>query len=205
MDPVLQRDDLSLKLTSMTPGALTTFAAAVATRLLPAYESLCNRANIGGIEELKAALEYVWKTVIAGSPRMDECDVHLERVMELIDTSSSYDSKFKLYAEDAAAAVAYTLRSIRDPKPDEAIWAAQRIYESLSRYVRAKENIHPIKGQPGIDFVKQISSFPIMQAEFSRQDADLNDLAGNPTESVIQLIKVRAESSPALPDDFYLG
>lgn len=89
-----------------------------------------------------------------------------------------------MYAEDPIAAVAYTFRAINSENPEEPTWAAQRMFETIARYIRATMQF-PLKGP---ELVSEIVKQPLMQAEFSRQFQDLDELI-NWTPEVGLLVK----------------
>jgi hypothetical protein len=103
--------------------------------------------------------------------------------MELIP-SEDEDPWFdeQAYADDAASAIAYTLRALDSGESQEAAWAARRAYEAADHHV-----MHRL----GIEGESQALAHPIVQTEFSRQGRDLEELLGDPQGSTVLFARLR--------------
>ncbi len=164
------------------------FAAACAERLLPAYEDFCKRARRGDQTALSGILKRVWEHLLSQEMTAEQIRTELNRCMALIpgeDDEPWVDEQ--AYAEDAASAVAYTLRALESREPQEAAWAARRAYEAADHYVT-----HRI----GIEGELQVLAHPIVQAELARQRRDLDELrwAGQEPTGLIDRLRDRART-----------
>jgi hypothetical protein len=118
--------------------------------------------------------------------------------MELIPAEEHGPNQFYTYAEDAASAVAYTLRTLLTGEAQEAAWAARSVYEGVDAYVIRTANMDV--NQRGAE--EEILRHPVMQAELSLQYRDIRELSevqkADPKE-VVGRFKGRAEAESALP------
>jgi Protein of unknown function (DUF416) len=97
------------------------------------------------------------------------------------------------WAEDAAVAVVYALRTRQNGKSQDAAWAARRAWDALDDFVTTQEANDPSTDVPE----EQIISNPLIQAEFMRQQRDLRELVavGRQDQSpLIQKIRQRAKA-----------
>ncbi len=170
------------------------FAAACAERLLPAYVAFSARTGRGDPAALAEILERIWKDVLGDKRDVKEVRAELARCMALIPGGN--DERWvdeQAYADDAASAVAYTLRTLESGEPQEAAWAARRAYEALDHHV-----MHRL----GIEGEDQILRHPLVQAELSRQRRDLDALLGvardtDRSTQVIAELRGRAKAEAA--------
>ena len=149
------------------------FAAACAERLLPSYFGFAGRTGRGNSNELASILQCIWDDLLGKTMTPEALQVKLDNCMRLVpeeDEGAFADGQ--PYAEDAAAALAYTLRCRVSGKSQDAAWAARRVYDALDHYVINREGIDP--NEPGAD--ERVLSDPIVQAELLRQRWDLDEL-----------------------------
>jgi uncharacterized protein YjaG (DUF416 family) len=173
------------------------FAATVAERLFPAYTSYSRLTGRGNPQELCAALECLWLDL--EGRRMDTSQVreNLNSVVGLIpreDDDNSWVPE-QAWAEDAGAAVAYALRCRENGQSAEAAWAARRAYEALDHMVTTKKRIDT--SRPAAS--EEVLSSPLIQAELSRQQRDLDELLAGDLRDVASVARrmrqrARAES-----------
>ncbi|HVV81526.1 MAG TPA: DUF416 family protein [Kofleriaceae bacterium] len=159
------------------------FAAACAQRLFPAYDKYCQRAGAGDQDELAQILERVWQHLIGAPMTGEQVRKDLARCMALVpgeDDAPWLDEQ--AHADDAASAIAYTLRALESGEPQEAAWAARRAYESADYHV-----VHRL----GIEGESQILAHPDVQRELSRQRRDLADLVAAEQEAVALFVSLR--------------
>lgn len=151
------------------------FALLCAFRLLPAYQRFHSRTGRGDPGALDTMVESLWGDCIGKTLEDEEVRKCSEHCLGLVpDEDEGWDEETQPYAEDAAAAVVYAYRSRLTGDPQEAAWAARRIYESLDRYVQRITEI----SLDDHDAEREILSHPVMQAELARQERDLADLVG---------------------------
>jgi uncharacterized protein YjaG (DUF416 family) len=171
----------------------TIFAAAVAERLLPAYVNYWKKASKGNPTRLTAILEQLWKDLDGSKTSEEAQQESIDLCISLIPSEDS-DPWFQeqVYADDAAAALAYALRSRESGNAQEAAWAARRAYEALDQFVIVKEDVDTHK--PGAEQI--ILAHPIIQAELARQNRDLLDLAASRSDisRIADQIRQRAKA-----------
>ena len=86
---------------------------------------------------LAATLERIWKDLLGdGAMGTGDIRAELSRTMELIPGERDEPwVREQPYGEDAASAVAYTLRALDSGAPQEAAWSARRAYEAVDHHV----------------------------------------------------------------------
>jgi hypothetical protein len=160
-------------LTALPPKLRAAFALLCAERALAGYVGFCERAGTGNGEALRSILDRVWQDLGGLTMVDEELQASFERAMSLIPSEDQgLGAHEQAYAEDAAAAVAYAVRSRKRGDPQDAAWAARRTYEALDSFVINHHGISP--DSFGGD--ERILSHPIIQAELRRQKRDLNEL-----------------------------
>lgn len=146
------------------------FAALCAERQLPNYIQFSERSGWGNPNVLKDALESIWQDIQGQSHSKAEFETLLEQCMTLIPTEDTEGDTAN--AEDAAASVAYTIRSRLADDPQEAAWAAQCAYNALWHLLMSQ--IESTSIEP--EHVRFVRSHSLVQAELRRQQADLQEL-----------------------------
>lgn len=181
------------RLQKLQPPARAAFAAAIATRMLTTH----HQAISGESKQLSTALECAWEFIMTQRRPIADCRNQLDILIREIQKGSENANKLWLYEEDRIAAVAYTLRAIISEEPEEPTWAAQRMFETVGRYLRSKKQF----SEKGPELLKEIHNEPLMQTEFSRQFEDLDGLKEWSLEAGLRVRK-RAEENHALPSDY---
>jgi len=148
------------------------FAGACAERQLPNYVSFSKLAGTGNANLLAKILICIWEDIEGKSASDDELRQKLNSCISLLPNDEANALKQQVYANDAVASLAYTIRARLTGDCRAAMWAARRAYEALDHYVMARFN--PIIVQP--DAENQIAAHPLVQAELRRQRADLSQL-----------------------------
>ena len=127
---MLRYDESALldRLAGASPRARALFAARVAERLFALYEYFAETSGQGDPGTLREALDAAWRAVDADVPTAE-----LERLQEAAeDLVPEEDDDWVTasgYASNAAAAVAYALRTRLTDNPQEAAWAARQAYD----------------------------------------------------------------------------
>jgi len=174
------------------------FAVACAQRLLPCYIRTSADNPTGNPKAATRIVCELWNAVERNTLDPEE----LQRALVACDAIiPDYEPKYfdgLEYAEDAIVSLSHALRAALGGESDEAMCAAERAYNALDEYINQKFRIDI--NAPGAQ--SRIDSFPIIQAELARQQADLADLraaAKNPGSeaAVIARIKHRAEHDAA--------
>lgn len=175
------------------------FAAMIATRLAPGFEMYAANAKDSGLEELYSALDHLWTQIgeeTASEKSSEKTSEQIGTVLELIPDDDNGSPFFCAQADDAAAALAYALRSLSDPSSREAAWAAKRSYESADNLVIGRPDV-----EIGGSAEEAILQDPLIQSELSRQLEDL-ELAASSSLSSLSLKQLR-ESCLIWGKNFY--
>lgn len=187
---MLSFDEVGLisELQKSAPRSRTAFAAACAERLFPAYVAFSKTAGRGDAQTIGELLERIWRR-LAGEPIDDTgLQADLDRCMALVPGEDEEPwTDDQPYADDAASAVAYTLRTLQTGDAQEAAWAARRAYDALD---------HHVTHRLGIDEETRIGGHPSIQAELARQRRDLDELcaAGDSASAAITRVRDRARA-----------
>jgi uncharacterized protein YjaG (DUF416 family) len=164
--------NLIVRLAKLPNELRVAFAALCAERQLPNYARFSARSGLGDPSVLKEALVSIWEDVQGRPVSNARLEAILERCMALIPNGDEDTEEETAYADDAAAAVAYTIRARLAGDPQEAAWAARRAYEAVDHFIVSQLNSTIVeRDQEG-----NIASHPLAQAELMRQQDDLKDL-----------------------------
>ncbi|MEA2233927.1 MAG: hypothetical protein QOD83_3743 [Solirubrobacteraceae bacterium] len=129
---VLHYDEPELvgRLSNASPEGRALFAAASAERLFPLYERYAARTDQEALAQLRAALDAAWEAVAAEAATEDLA--RWQEVAEALvpDEEDEGWVEDAAYGQNAAAAVAYALRTRLTGDPQEAGWAARQIYDA---------------------------------------------------------------------------
>lgn len=195
-----EEDRLVAALSELPPALRVAFAAACAERLLPRYVDFANRFADGAAEALQASLGRLWDD-LAGAPMpANELAEMTQRCMQLTEEKPDEAwSVLAAQAEDATAAVAYAIRCRLNGDPQEAAWAARRAYEAWDQYVIERDDVDiSLDGAEA-----RVLADVLVQAELSRQQADLTELRAAATSAaadVVSRLRARARRDGAFPD-----
>jgi len=149
------------------------FALLTATRILPAYGRFHARTGRGDPVALQELVERLWRDLDGEVMTHAEVQASVDRAMELVPSEDDgWDEESQPYAEDAAAAVAYSLRARLTNDPQEGAWAARRVYEASDHFALAGME-HPPDEYPDEEVT---IAQPCIQAELARQKRDLGEL-----------------------------
>jgi uncharacterized protein YjaG (DUF416 family) len=175
----------------LPPPFRTAFAATVAERLLPAYEHFARRTGRGDSAKLVAILQRLWLD-LEGNGTSAERNDDIAVCMNLIpqEDSGAWIAE-QAYAEDAAAALAYALRSRKTGAAQEAAWAGRRAYEALDHFIIAQEDIDT--NEEGAEL--RVLSHPLVQAELSRQRRDVSELMNK--DNLVEVVDRLRKSAKA--------
>jgi uncharacterized protein YjaG (DUF416 family) len=167
------------------------FALLCTTRIFPAYCRFHNRTHRGDPAMLELMMERLWRDIHGEEMTMDEIERAVDRVVQLVPSEADgWDEESQPYAEDAAAALAYVLRARLTGDPQEAAWAARRVYEAVDHFVVSTLPAAQREAE------RTVLGHPVVQAELSRQQRDLDELsvlASYPTEHA-QINRLRRRS-----------
>lgn len=151
------------------------FAACCAQRLIGGYEAYCVRAGHDQTGSLARILADIWRFLIGGEVTVETLVATLPRCIELIPAEDHEPwIAEQPHADDAAAAVAYALRTLETGDPREAVWAARRSYEAA--VTRVEKHRDPFTD------LAAIPNHPYVRAELARQRRDLDDIIASPAD-----------------------
>ncbi|CAD85170.1 DUF416 family protein [Nitrosomonas europaea] len=183
--------------------AQSAFAASCAQRIFTCYVEYARVAKSKKVDldAYSEAISYVWNAVIAGNHDAIILNGLLERCMAVLPSEEDAWESGTPYAEDAAAAIIYSLRSLASGCPQEAIWAAKRVYEAVDNFVVNTYNVNT----NATDGEKFILDHPIVSNELSRQLRDLNEIINSKrdSESLKKTIKIIMERSKSESNDLF--
>jgi uncharacterized protein DUF416 len=174
--PIIRFDEKNLvKELNMLPKSLrVAFAAACAQRLVPNYIRYAAMAKKADAAAVLQGLANVWgrldgKPLSAGvlSKCRDAC------ISLIPDYDEEYIDRQEI-AEDAVLSVIYAIDAELSGDSRHAAGAAESVYNSLYHHITSRVDLN----SDGPDTLLRVDSYPIVQAEFQRQRADMADLRG---------------------------
>jgi hypothetical protein len=161
------RDRLRAELRSLSPKSRAVFAALCARRLASSRVSTGEVPSEGEGNVFANLHAELWSSLI-GQPRSKrELKAASGRALALLPAEEG-DQPF---ADDAAAALVYAFRTAVGGEPQDAAWAAERIYNALDTFLQVQS--YDLGAPGGEDALRQ---HPLVQAELRRQSADLEAL-----------------------------
>lgn len=161
-------NQLRLSLDGVDPRRRVLFAVIIATRMASLYRLYCERRQLGDFDRYARALSFLWNQLAQATPDIGGAEQHLGQVMELIPEEDDDWGELSAQAEDSVSALAYSLRCLITPKPEEAAWAASRAYETVDNLVIQGEDV-----KLGGSNEAKILADPRIQEELVQQRADL--------------------------------
>lgn len=185
-----EEEQLHGRLSILPRLAVVGFAAACAARLENTARGL--KAN----EDLVMLLSRTTDAVISylGSGSAFDIGAAEEELLAAMPDEDANPDLPSAVAEDAAAAVVYTLRATRDGDPQNAVWAARCAYETADREVLRTLNV----GEIGDSEEAYILQHPVVMTELQRQSRDLDAVSGIdgnvPAEFIAVVAKSRSEN-----------
>ncbi len=107
------------------------FASACAEWLVECYQEFAARSSQGDPERLRSALNMAWALADGDSLGQDMVDNERVAAELLVPNDQDDDwSDWSPIAQNAAAAVAYALRTALLDDPQQAVWGARQLYEA---------------------------------------------------------------------------
>lgn len=170
------------------------FAASCCERLFPNYRAFTLLEHWGRPQLLRTTLDEIWKSV-------EEEALSRERVLTLIQAMNTitphtedFTSIFVSLAEDAVAAVIYTLEHHLDGDVERVVLVARKVVESVESYLEAVNGVSLLqrkKRHPELtheEWMREMNRFdqwidqdaPLMIAEIEQQAWDLQKLHSHP-------------------------
>jgi uncharacterized protein YjaG (DUF416 family) len=177
MKAVLEYDEKRLvnELNRLAPARRAAFAASCAERLAPMYRTFSKFTGEGEPEAIAAALEHVWEELSSENRNDARTEEVLAACEKLVTDEDAGERKWVVQrgcAQNALAAVIYTVRCLRTGDAQEAAWSARQAYEALDLHVQHLEDFNP----DSPDAEERLLMHPLVQVELGRQRHDLLDL-----------------------------
>lgn len=164
-------NEMAKELDSLPPNVRPLFAGLVSERFFSQVETFFRERDLAMLSSLRASLEEIWQYGVKGWSDKDVRSQLLEKCMAAIQCAADAETEAGFFAENAAAAIAYGLRSIDAGDPKEAAWAGQAAYDNVDRFVLIKEqNMNANWSEV------EILENPVIQREFRRQLKDIESL-----------------------------
>jgi hypothetical protein len=156
------------------------FATAAATRQLGSYERYSRRPGGANAQRPREIAVQLWADIGAAAIDRTAWLARLDEVMGLLPEETGADWVARALAEDALSSLAYAIRCLLTPEPQEAAWAARCAYEAADQAA-----IRVLGVQAGLpDTEAAIESHGFVQRELARQRSDLSLLRADSVDEV---------------------
>jgi Protein of unknown function (DUF416) len=193
---MLRYDEPTVKqrLGSGSARARTLFAALIAERLFPLYELFAQRSGQGDVARLQEALDAAWAAVDGAF--VDPAELaRLQDVAETLVPAEDEDWVPESgYAQNAAAAVAYALRTRVTDDVEEAVSAARQPYD-FADYVVQRRLPDVQFDDPGAEDL--FADQRIVQEALAGIEADLAAALSEPTPDALPALRDQARAGGA--------
>jgi uncharacterized protein YjaG (DUF416 family) len=194
-------DEIRLKdsLSRLSRPKVIAFAAAAATRQTRNYESFAATVSSGALARYHEIVNLLWANASTQALDQSVWSELVDEITSYLDDVEATAEKQWLYAapaEDALASLAYAIRYILDPNPQEAEWAARRAYEISDQVAIAKLGMDPLR-----ELESLILADAIVQRELGRQIRDLGLLEQSDTQLALVAVEALARAEPLLTDE----
>lgn len=156
------------------------FAAAAATRQLGSYERLARESSSSNEHRPREIVAQLWADLKAAAVDRAAWSALLDEVMSLLPEESDDWAISHALVDDALSSLAYAIRCLLTPEPQEAAWAARRAYEAADQAAIRALGVQP--GSPITETAIQSHSF--VQRELARQRNDLSLLHADSIDDV---------------------
>lgn len=157
------------ELATLSTRARTAFAAAAATRQLGNYERFTRELKGGSGQRPREVACQLWADLQMVAFDRVVWLARLDEMMSLLPEESDEWTILHALADDALSSLAYAIRCLLTPEPQEAAWAARRAYEAADQAAIRSAGVQP--GLPNTEIV--IMSHRFVQRELARQRNDL--------------------------------
>ena len=125
---VYDESSLVARLAPLDRQRKTAFAAACAQRLFPLFERYARTAgDLATSQRLAEILETVWLCASGSAADISSMGAEAESMVPPDDDRWTFESG---YAQNAAAAAAYAIRTWLTNDPQEAAWTARQVYDA---------------------------------------------------------------------------
>ena len=160
------------QLETLRPDLRVAFAGLCAQRLLSgiAFPSIEDSREM---QMLQRAASQLWRHVLEADWQPESLERELRECMVLIPIDEgSHPDEARFAYEDAVSSFAYAYRAALSGAAQEAAWAARRVYEAADRAAL----LETAPSSRGKEQESEILSHPVIQAELTREQKDLESL-----------------------------
>ncbi len=137
------------------------FACACAERLMPLYDLFASSAGMGDVHALRRGLDVAWDT--SSTPIAAEAQRVVVEALVPHDDDADW-SRWSAFAQNAAAAVAYSLRLVVSSDSQNGVWAARQLYEAADFVAQANGESPPNGGDNEAVVVALTAIADVLQA-----------------------------------------
>jgi len=186
---------LDKRLSALPNAARVAFAACCAERLMPTFLRYAQVAAFPDekVQLFTSGLERIWKSLSGDDPGRDELEETERACCAAIPNENDVWEKAEPYAEDAAAVIIFALRARITERAENAVFAAQRLYEAVDNFVLRQKATSIVSKADEMD----ILSSNCVQSELLRQERDLSfieEKADSFGEIEVQFLRTLAKS-----------
>jgi hypothetical protein len=143
------------------------FAAAAASRQLASYERITNDQH--SERNPRVITTHLWVALRAGSIDHAVWSSALEEVLSLLPEEGNGSTIEYALVDDALSSLAYAIRCLLKPEPQEAAWAARRAYEAADQAAICSLGVQA----RSTEMEAVIKAHVFVQRELARQRNDL--------------------------------
>ncbi len=173
MGLTFDRPSLNEALTSASSLGRVAFALGCAERLCSAAELALEEDRDAGIAApLRDALNYLWSCLSDGRFDAQRIASHRDECEQILETTSASEQTSTAFWDQVALAVVHTLECASSGSVDHASAAAMAVYDAVDGHVIERLGIFALSKDDEV----RIRQHPAIQAEISRQRADLQAL-----------------------------
>lgn len=161
---------------------------------MPAFARYYEKATLGVDASLyKNALDMIWNQLLGQETDRQFIEGIEKRCLFGIPPEDNAKEFGEPYAEDAGATITYAIRALLSCDPQNAVWAAWRVYEVVDNFILRTDERMPSSQLEE----QQILTHPLIQQELVRQKYDLEQLEAesNPSaqQETIKGLRARAQ------------
>jgi len=154
---------------ALPPSARLAYAAAAATRLMPACERFAALLAPATEGRARAVVAELWQAILSGDPSQQPWLAVLDEVMAMIPGKHVDGNLLTLVAEDALASLAYAIRCLLVDDPGQAEAGVGREYDATDQAAIKMTGVVPTTPKKEARLLAQ----PLIQRALGRQQQDL--------------------------------
>jgi uncharacterized protein YjaG (DUF416 family) len=169
---IFDRESVTKQIEPLPKRLRVAFAAACAQRQLPSYVRTSAVNSMGNPEAVTRILRELWESVEHNAFDVEKLRSDLALCDALTPSHDTPSFPGSGFAQRALLSLAYAFDTALDGSSQDTMWAAECAYNAVFAFI-----VQRFGGDSSTPRGRlQIISFPVMQAELSRQQADLAEL-----------------------------